>query len=141
MKELADVKEQQFKDNLLDLKKGNIITIHLHLKKTAHGFEKQRRQFNDIATFIRYEHGNVICELLKQYQDIKIVEVPIYYTNIVANSIETLKEKYLHCDQWTNGIMYMCGLFTRVLFRAAYGYPLGRQHSCYSKRGCCWAIS
>ncbi|KAA6356852.1 MAG: hypothetical protein EZS28_047621 [Streblomastix strix] len=94
MKELADVKELQNKDNLLDLKKGNIITIHLDLKKTAHAFEKQRRQFNEIATFIRYEHGNVVCELLKPYQDIKIVEVPIYYTNIVANSIETLKEKY-----------------------------------------------
>ncbi|KAA6309340.1 MAG: hypothetical protein EZS28_056531, partial [Streblomastix strix] len=59
MKELTDVKEQQYKENLQDLKKGNIITIHLDLKKTAHGFEKQRRQFNEIATFIKFEHGNV----------------------------------------------------------------------------------
>ncbi|KAA6376909.1 MAG: hypothetical protein EZS28_027563, partial [Streblomastix strix] len=59
MKELADAKELQYKDNLQDLKKGNIITIHLDLKKTAHGFEKQRRQFNEIATFIKFEHGNV----------------------------------------------------------------------------------
>ncbi|KAA6383498.1 MAG: hypothetical protein EZS28_020976 [Streblomastix strix] len=94
MKELTDVKEQQFKDNLQDLKKRNIITIHLDLKKTAHGFEKQRRQFNEIATFIKYEHGNVVCELLKPYNDIKIVEVPIYYTHKVANNIETLKDKY-----------------------------------------------
>ncbi|KAA6354810.1 MAG: hypothetical protein EZS28_049663, partial [Streblomastix strix] len=84
IKELADAKELQYKDNLQDLKKGNIITIHLDLKKTANGFEKQRRQFNEIATFIKFEHGNVICELLKPYNDIKIVEVPIYYTENIG---------------------------------------------------------
>ncbi|KAA6392608.1 MAG: hypothetical protein EZS28_011869 [Streblomastix strix] len=94
MKDASSIKELQTKDKLLDLHQGNIIMIHLDLSKTQHNFEKKRRQFNEIATFINYSHGNVICELLRPYKDIKTVEVPIYYTKKVAESIDTLHQKY-----------------------------------------------
>jgi hypothetical protein len=64
--------------------------IHLDLSKMAHNFENKRRQFNEIATFIKFSHGNVICELLKPYKDVKTVEVPIYYTRKIVDSIDKL---------------------------------------------------
>ncbi|KAA6378787.1 MAG: hypothetical protein EZS28_025688 [Streblomastix strix] len=92
MKKLNEAKQSQ--SQLTKLTKGNIILIHLDLSKTALKFNKQRRQFNELAIFEKYQHGNIICRLMKPYKDIQQVEIPIYFTKKVSDDIENLDDKY-----------------------------------------------
>ncbi|KAA6366995.1 MAG: hypothetical protein EZS28_037479 [Streblomastix strix] len=92
MKKLNEAKQSQ--SQLTKLTKGNIILIHLDLSKTALKFNKQRRQFNELAIFEKYQHGNIICRLLKPYKDIQQVEIPIYFAKKVSDDIENLDDKY-----------------------------------------------
>ena len=82
-------KKQQHK-GLLTYKKGNIILVHVDYGKTKKKFDKRRRVFNEIAEFLAYSNGNVICKL----QNGNLIQVPIAYTKKIANSYDELNKDY-----------------------------------------------
>ena len=117
---LRNINEKQKLKGLLDYKKGNIILVHLDKSKTQKKHEKRRRVFNEIAEFINYQNGNVICKLINPYRtfnktndglvpyeqsklgrkaqtDIEksIIEVPIIYTKFVCDSFDDLNDDYI----------------------------------------------
>jgi hypothetical protein len=63
-------------------KPGDLLLVHLSLAKTQSKFRKQRRNFNELATFIMYDCGNVVARLLKTGED---VTLPIYYTMFISS--------------------------------------------------------
>lgn len=65
---LREINDKQRFKGLLSYRRGNIILIHLDRGKTQKKHEKRRRVFDEIAVFIRYENGNVICKLLNPYR-------------------------------------------------------------------------
>lgn len=88
---LKEVLKLQKSKGLLYYKKGNIIMVHLDYSKTSNKFDKQRRNFNDLAEFIKYKNRNVLCKLLKNN---KIEEIPNIYTKFVAFNIQELSDDY-----------------------------------------------
>ncbi|KAA6394724.1 MAG: hypothetical protein EZS28_009749 [Streblomastix strix] len=55
--ELQLIKQQR--EQLFDFKSGNILMVHVDYSRTGIRFQIQRRQFNELATFITYNNGNV----------------------------------------------------------------------------------
>jgi hypothetical protein len=51
---------------------------------------KRRKNFDTLAYFIKYLHGNVLIQIYSS--DIQIA-VPIYCTKFIAKSIDTLSEE------------------------------------------------
>ena len=113
---LREINDKQRFKGLLSYNRGNIILVHLDKSKTQKKHEKRRRVFNEIAEFLEYRNGNVICKLLKPYQTVKkdepqekhskgrkrmtdaekaIIEVPIIYTKFICNSFGDLNEDYI----------------------------------------------
>ncbi|KAA6386553.1 MAG: hypothetical protein EZS28_017921 [Streblomastix strix] len=78
-KELQEAKHKQIFEGLHNFQKGNIIMIHVDYSRTLHVFMKQRRNFNELAEFVAYVHGNVCCQPLRPFKDLKTIEIPIYY--------------------------------------------------------------
>ncbi|KAA6368102.1 MAG: hypothetical protein EZS28_036371 [Streblomastix strix] len=79
--QLEQVMIRQQQQNLLNFKSGNILMIHADYARLPIRFQKQRRQFNELATFINYKNGNVVCKLLNSYDKISVIELPIYYSS------------------------------------------------------------
>jgi hypothetical protein len=71
-------------------KPGNILLIHRSVNKTSDLFRKRRRNFDELATFIQYVHGNVQVELKSK----EVVILPIYYTKFVCDSKDDLPIDY-----------------------------------------------
>lgn len=93
---LQTIKEKQCLKGLLRYKRGNIILVHLDRGKTNIKHEKRRRVFNEIAEFLSYNNGNVLCKLLKPYNnETALIEVPIIYTKFVCSSISNLNQDYI----------------------------------------------
>jgi hypothetical protein len=92
--ELREVKGLQEDEGLFDYKEGNVLLIYLDLRKTKFRFRKKRGVFNEIAEFIRYSDGNVVCRLLDPFDDIKVVELPIQFTQFVADNLDDLPDEY-----------------------------------------------
>jgi hypothetical protein len=109
--------ERQFSDFLFTYRPGNVLMVHLDFAKTPFKFLKRRRNFNTLATFERYEHGNVVCKILnisreytgereggegsegevgerEAYDLRREIEVPIYFTKFVSSSLENLPKSY-----------------------------------------------
>jgi hypothetical protein len=94
-KKLDDIKAKQTFDNMQNFKVGNILLIHIPFEKTKKMFDKQRRNFSALTTFVRYEGGNAVVTLLKPIDKLKSTLVlPVFYCKKVAESMETLEEKY-----------------------------------------------
>ena len=87
---LQEIQQKQKHKGLLTYKKGNIILVHVDYGKTEKKFDKRRRVFNEIATFLAYSNGNVICKL----QNNKLAQVPIAYTKKVADNYDKLSADY-----------------------------------------------
>ena len=87
---LQEIQQKQKHKGLLTYKKGNIILVHVDYGKTEKKFDKRRRVFNEIATFLAYSNGNVICKL----QNNKLAQVPIAYTKKVADNYDKLGTDY-----------------------------------------------
>ncbi|KAA6369210.1 MAG: hypothetical protein EZS28_035263, partial [Streblomastix strix] len=68
--QLEQVMIRQQQQNLLNFKSGNILMIHADFSRLPIRFQKQRRQFNELATFTTYKNGNVVCKLLNSYDKI-----------------------------------------------------------------------
>ena len=77
--ELRDIKKKQFENGLYNYKKGDKLLVHLDYSKTSQRFEKRRKQFDRLATFIEYRHGNCVVQL----DHGSVIEVPIYFTKRV----------------------------------------------------------
>lgn len=88
---LKQVLTLQKKKGLHYYRNGNILMIHIDNAKTSKKFEKQRRNFNEMAEFIKYKNGNVVCKLLKSKESI---EIPIMYTKYVSDDIDSIPETY-----------------------------------------------
>lgn len=88
---LKQVLTLQKKKGLHSYRKCNIIMIHIDYSKTNKKFEKQRRNFNELAEFIEYKNGNVVCKSLKSKE---IIEIPIMYTKYVSDDIDSIPKTY-----------------------------------------------
>jgi hypothetical protein len=71
----------QLQQPFMTYKPGDLLLVHLSLAKTQSKFRKQRRNFNELAKFIKYEYGNVMAKLIKTDEE---VILPIYYTKFVS---------------------------------------------------------
>ncbi|KAA6367693.1 MAG: hypothetical protein EZS28_036780, partial [Streblomastix strix] len=58
-KKLREVKQDQQDQGFTKYKPGNILMIHVDYLRTMHRYMKQRRNFNELAKFIKYDNGNV----------------------------------------------------------------------------------
>ncbi|KAA6366826.1 MAG: hypothetical protein EZS28_037647, partial [Streblomastix strix] len=54
-KKLREVKQKQQEEGLTKYKPGNILMIHVDYLRTMHRYMKQRRNFNELAKFIKYD--------------------------------------------------------------------------------------
>jgi hypothetical protein len=92
---LQEVQDKESEVGINLYKPGNIIMIYIPKDKTSHQFDKRRRNFSDLAVFINYKNGNVVCELLDQllFKN-PIIEIPIYYTKFVSDNVYTLPQIY-----------------------------------------------
>jgi hypothetical protein len=96
--ELKKAMIQQHSNNITNYKQGNVLMIHLPPGKTPLIFKKIRRNFNELAIFNDYRHGNVRVYLLNNETSRllghELIEVPIYYTQFVCRSIYNLPNEF-----------------------------------------------
>jgi hypothetical protein len=65
-KQLLEVaQERQAEEGLFSYEKGYVLLIHLDFSRTVFKFMKKRRVFNALAIFEKYEHGDVVCRILR----------------------------------------------------------------------------
>jgi hypothetical protein len=86
LKRLEEVKHQQNIEGLFFYKPGDILLIHLDNSKNIDKLNKKRRVFNRLATFLDYNHGNVVCQVLYnnvQLHPKRLYEKLIYNFNIL----------------------------------------------------------
>ena len=93
---LREIINEQKASGLHNYKPGNVLMIHIDFSKTDMMFEKRRRNFNELAIFISYRGGNVVCELLQPFHKIRSVEIPIQHTKYVCASIGELSDDLKH---------------------------------------------
>jgi hypothetical protein len=73
---------------------GSILLVHIPLKKTPYSMRKRRRNFDELATFVKYESGNAVVDLLHPYPTLNRIVIPICFTKFIANSLEEMRQKY-----------------------------------------------
>jgi hypothetical protein len=66
MKRAEEVKEMQSAEGLFLYEPGDILLIHLDFSKIQEKLNKTRRTFNRLAQFLAYDHGNVVCRILRK---------------------------------------------------------------------------
>jgi hypothetical protein len=66
MNRAEEVKSMQISEGLFLYKPGNILLIHLNFSKTKDKLNKTRRTFNRLAEFLNYDHGNVVCQVIRK---------------------------------------------------------------------------
>jgi hypothetical protein len=110
-KRLETVRQMQEEEDLFNFTKGNIIMVHLDYSRTPLTFMKVRRNFQCLAEFLSYEHGNVRCRLLGNVASVastnaeqdksntfdpksKVIIVPIYYRKFVSANLKSLPERF-----------------------------------------------
>jgi hypothetical protein len=69
---------------------GDVLLVHRPLGKTKELFRKRRRNFDELATFVGYDYGNVKARLWKSQ---RFIILPIYYTKFVCHAMQ-LPTKY-----------------------------------------------
>jgi hypothetical protein len=82
------VKEIQEESGVFNYKLGDILLICLDKNNTKNKFDKKRRNFELLGSFLDYIYGNVAANLLnKSFEDIREIVVPIYLTKFGARNI------------------------------------------------------
>jgi hypothetical protein len=100
MSRLKEVKDLQREAGFFNYRKGNVLLIHLNKAKTNEMFDKKRRAFNEVAIFVAYQNGNVVCLRLTrrggQVQSLSPTPIllPIYHTKFIANSLDELPQRF-----------------------------------------------
>jgi hypothetical protein len=99
--ELEEIRDRQQKAGFFSYVKGDILLIHLDIKKMTLAY-KVRRRFNRLARFVRYVNGNVECSVLERngdndisWSDTDTVIIPIYYTKFLVDEDTDIPEPYL----------------------------------------------
>jgi ABC-type microcin C transport system permease subunit YejB len=77
------------------------LLIHLNEQKTEQKFDKRRRNFDQLAYFIRYDFGNVVCRpvvVTNEGSQITVtnifVTIPIYFTKYISRDINSIPIAY-----------------------------------------------
>jgi hypothetical protein len=70
-------------------KPGDLLLIHIPYKNINY---KRRRNFSHLASFIRYDYGNVMCKPIYPTESTPIV-IPIYYTKFINNNINDINNE------------------------------------------------
>jgi hypothetical protein len=103
LKKLDEVKQLQNIEGLFFYKPGDILLIHIDNAKNAEKLNKKRRTFNRLATFLSYNHGNVVCQVLFKNDILrskntyeKPITLPIFYTKYLAKSFKEIPKPYLN---------------------------------------------
>jgi hypothetical protein len=97
---LEEIRQLQDEAGFYSYYPGNILLIHLDESK-KNPFADKRRIFNKLASFIRYQNGNVVCFLLLKDEEMRLgrfrreIEIPIYNTKFLAFSQNQIPKKYL----------------------------------------------
>ena len=87
------VKEKQEERGLFNYKLGDILFICLDKNKTNNKFDKKRRNFELLGSFLDYVNGNVAINLLgKTFESTRTIVVPIYYTKFCAHNIASIPD-------------------------------------------------
>jgi hypothetical protein len=100
LNKLEEIHKLQEKAGFFSYQPGDVLLIHLDEGKN-NPFADRRRTFNKLASFIRYENGNVLCFLLMKDHEGKLlkytreIEIPIYDTKLLAPYNEEIPPKYL----------------------------------------------
>jgi hypothetical protein len=83
---LYDVLQRQQK-SFRRYNQGDLLIVYRPLGKTDEVFKKRRRNFQELAMFFRYDHGNVVVRLLKYDGATASNEItlPLYYTKFVCD--------------------------------------------------------
>jgi hypothetical protein len=81
---LIDSLEEQ--RSLRRFKPGDLLLVYRPLGKTDEKYRKRRRNFDELATFVKYSFGNIEVELLKTGNP---AILPIYYVKFICSG-----EKY-----------------------------------------------
>jgi hypothetical protein len=99
MYRLEEVKKLQRDAGLFNYKLGNVLLVYIDYSKREERMMKKRRLFNHVALFKEYEHGNVRCEEIKSVRPLVLLKtyvIPIQFTKLVSQDIDTLPEKYFN---------------------------------------------
>ena len=90
-KELQKVTKKQEMSNLTKYKRGNVLRLHLNWAKTKMKFKKRRMVYENIGVFDKYVNGNCKVYVLNIN---KFAEVPIFYTDKIADSVHSIPDNY-----------------------------------------------
>jgi len=78
---LNGVRKLPDSNDLLGLKPGDNVMVHLDYGKTPMMFDKRRRQFDETGVFIKYLNGNCVIQMTRR--DVPAfenpIEVPIFF--------------------------------------------------------------
>jgi hypothetical protein len=99
-RENSEIIGKQVRGGLFDYERGDILHVHVNFvdeRKLIRVVERKRRkQFNFIAQFVEYVHGNARCFVLCKRVPVKDKEqvLPIYCTRFICHDLRELPEKY-----------------------------------------------
>jgi hypothetical protein len=104
------VQDIQAEKGLHSYEKGNVLLVHLDLSRTPQRFMKKRRNYNALALFHSYYHGNVACQVISSmtiseegkdpddesidYNLGKLIIVPIFYTKLIAKNVSLIPHRF-----------------------------------------------
>jgi hypothetical protein len=92
--EVKRVDQLRTQKGLNTYEEGSILLVHIPLKKTQYSMQKRRRNFDELAIFVKYESGNAVVDLLHPYATLSGIVIPIYFTKFLASSLDELRQKY-----------------------------------------------
>jgi hypothetical protein len=85
------IKEIQEERGLFNYKPGDILFISFDKNKTNNKFDKKRRNFELLGSFLDYVNGNVAFNLLsRSFEAMREIGVPIYFTKFCAYNIVSI---------------------------------------------------
>jgi hypothetical protein len=94
-RKLEEIDTRRIKAGYLSYEPNNILLVYVPLENILGVLtEKRRRNFNEIAKFVRYENGNCVVDLLHPFNRFSRISVPVFYTKYVAKDINEYIEKY-----------------------------------------------
>ena len=100
-RKLSEIIANQKRLGYLDYKPGNVLMIHIDKSKTSEKHDKRRRFFDKLGVFVRYDHGNVVVDML--VKGVRVhgtgnakmrLTVPIYHTKFVSNNVQSIPSEY-----------------------------------------------
>jgi hypothetical protein len=80
---------------------GDILYVCLDKNKTKNKFDKKRRNFEYLGSFINYVNGNFIINLLsKSFISLGTIIVPIYFTKFCSHNIMSIPDNVFTVQEY-----------------------------------------